>query len=57
MARIIGVNYAREQWAFAAGDVVENSNLSQAEPSTVMKACAGVPITFKNCNLVNVAVD
>lgn len=51
-------NYARKQPpALPDGAVVEGINLSQAVAGTVLTNLAGVTVTFRNCNLVNVRID
>lgn len=36
---------------------IENMNFSQHQPYTVLTAYAGQAVTFRNCNMVNVAID
>jgi len=51
-------NFATKQPPpLADGDVVDRCNLAQAVAGTVLGNAAGRRITFRGCNLVNVAID
>ncbi len=52
-------NFSRQPPAIPNVDaaVFERCNFSQQQPGTVLENFAGKDITFRHCNLVNVAVD
>lgn len=52
------MNYARRQPPVVEpGTVFKGVNFSQEKAGTVLVNLVGVPVTFRRCNLVNVAID